>query len=327
MSSVSAIVPTWNRADLLHSILSNLESQTRPPDQVVVVDNGSNDNTGRVAHNFKAELISFSDNRGFAAAVNAGVRQASGDWILIVNNDVVLQPDWLAVLVASAEGQGADFAAGKLLQTSHSGHIDGTWDLVSRGAHAWRCGYGRPDGATWSVRRKISFVPMTAALFHRRVFDRIGLLDTRFEAYYEDVDFGIRCALAGLEGIYEPAAHATHQGKGTLGKSSARVLYLTARNQVFLLAKHYPSQTLRRFAWPILVGQLLSLIGSAQQGHLFPALRGQWDGIKRWKTFRATVSTAAAITFSKSEREIRDLQQQIGFDPYWRLYFSLVRSG
>ncbi len=325
MSSVSAIIPTWNRADLLESILRNLNAQTRPPDQIIVVDNGSSDGTRQVAQRFESELIEFPENRGFAAAVNEGVSRSVCDWILIVNNDVTLDPDWLSVLVGAAEQHQAAFAAGKLFQTAQAGHIDGTWDLVSRGAHAWRCGYGRPDGATWCVRRKISFAPMTAALFHRRVFELVGLLDTRFEAYYEDVDFGVRCALAGLEGVYEPAAIATHGSKSTLGKASARVLYLTARNQVFLLAKHYPAETLRRFAWPIFVGQLLSVIGAAQQGQLFPALRGKWAGIKGWSAFRNTASDAAAGTFCRSEKEIHRLQREIGFDPYWRLYFSLVR--
>jgi len=213
------------------------------------------------------------------------------------------------------------------LQTAPEGRLDGTWDLVSRGAHAWRCGYGRPDGATWGARRKISFAPMTAALFHKRVFAQIGLLDIRFEAYYEDVDFGVRCALAGIEGVYEPSAVAAHQSKSTLGKNSARTLYLTARNQVFLLAKHYPKRTLVRFAWPILVGQLLSVIGAAQHGHPMAALRGKWEGLRRWGEFRQTASDAAESAFSKSEREIHQLQQQIGFDPYWKLYFSLVRPG
>ena len=327
--TVSAVIPSWNRADLVHAVLTNLRGQSRPPDQIIVVDNGSTDNTASVAHEFGATLISLSSNRGFAAAVNEGIKQSRSDWVLIVNNDVELQPLWIEQLVSTAEREGADFAAGKLLQSSRPDRIDGTWDLVSRGAHAWRCGYGHPDGGPWSVRREVKAVPMTAALFHRRVFDRVGVLDTRFEAYYEDVDFGIRCAQAGLEGIYEPAAVGTHVGKGTLGKQSARVLFLTARNQIFLLAKHYRPETLMRFAWPIIVGQSLSLAGAAKEGHLLAALRGLWEAARRWSSFRNDLPADSKQTeqaLSASENQIRMLQRQIGFDPYWRLYFNLVRS-
>jgi GT2 family glycosyltransferase len=327
MPSLSVIIPTWNRGELLESVLGNLAQQTRKPEQVIVIDNGSTEDIPGIAARYDAELIRFPENRGFAEAVNAGVKRASGDWVLILNNDVSLERNWIEVLLRTAVREGAAFAAGKLLQTSRGRYIDGTWDLLSRGAHAWRCGYGRPDGETWNVKRKICFAPMTAALFRRNLFDAVGLLDGRFEAYYEDVDFGVRCALAGFDGIYDPMAVATHRSKETLGKNSGRVLYLTARNQIFLLAKHYPARTLWHFAWPILVGQTLSLIGAAQQGHFWPALRGTLEGIRRWRSVRgATSHFLVEQTLAESEREIHSLQREVGFDPYWRLYFSLVRS-
>ncbi len=328
MSTVSAIIPTWNRADLLKAILANLRSQTRPPDQVIVIDNGSTDETQAIAQGAPVDLITFPQNRGFAAAVNEGIRQARGDWLLIVNNDVILEPQWLERLVEAAEREGASFGVGKLLRSDGMNVIDGSWDLVSRAAYAWRCGYGKRDGAIWSARRKITFAPMTAALFHRRVFEQIGLLETRFESYYEDVDFGVRCALAGLEGIYEPAAVATHTSKTTLGKTSGRVMFLTARNQVLILAKYYSANTLRRFAWPVFVGQILALMAAARQRSFLAALRGKWEGLRQWSSFRQNFRAERSrieAAFSESEREIHQLQRQVGFDIYWRLYFSLVR--
>lgn len=337
MATVSAIIPTWNRADLLQSILKNLAEQTRRPEQIIVVDNGSADGTPRVIQDAAVDSIVFPENRGFAVAVNEGIRQAKGDWLLIVNNDVVLDPEWLERLLNSAEQENASFAAGKLLRPDGPGMVDGSWDLVSRAAYAWRCGYGRPDGAVWSTRRRIFFAPMTAALFHRSVFEQVGLLDERFESYYEDVDFGIRCMLAGIEGIYDPAAVALHKSKTTFGKNDYRVMYLSARNQVFLLAKHYPAKTLRRFAWPILVGQILAVIAAGRHGHFVTALRGKWQGLRRWREIRqyAEPSTGRHPTravgameqaLKRSEGEIRRLQVEIGFDPYWRLYFHLVRG-
>jgi GT2 family glycosyltransferase len=169
---------------------------------------------------------------------------------------------------------------------------------------------------------------MTAAIFRREVFQQIGTLETRFESSYEDVDFGVRCARAGLEGIYEPAAVALHMSKTTLGRSAARVYYLTARNQIFILAKYYSRQTWLRFAWPIIAGQVLALFAAAKQRNFFPALRGKWDGLRRSKEFRGAGTSRESLveqTFHESEKEIHRLQRETGFDIYWRLYFSVVK--
>jgi GT2 family glycosyltransferase len=325
---VAAIIPTWNRADLVRSVISNLYAQTRPPDRILVVDNGSTDDTRAAVAEAGADCIAFPSNRGFAVAVNEGIIAADSDWLLILNNDVVLQPEWLERVLLALEQTSAAFAVGKLLQSGNQRRLDGSWDLVSRGAYAWRCGYERPDSETWSNRRRIALAPMTAAVFHQSVFHKIGLLETRFESYYEDVDFGIRCALAGLEGVYEPDATAVHLGKATFGKKAARVYFLSTRNQLLLLAKHYPSETLRRFWWPILLGQTLAVLAAARQGHPWPALRGKWQALRQWSNFRQALPPSAAIesVISASEREILQLQRAIGFDIYWRLYFTFVGS-
>ena len=119
--------------------------------------------------------------------------------------------------------------------------------------------------------------PATAALFRMELFARVGMLDTAFESYLEDVDFGLRCGLAGLAGVYVPGAVAYHWGSASLGAWSARVVRLIARNQVYLVQKHYP---LRRYWWPILVGQLLWGLVALRHGTGWAFLRGKLDGLK-----------------------------------------------
>ena len=328
MPTVSAVIPTWNRADLIRSLLANLKEQTRPPDRILVVDNGSTDQTKEETVLASAEWIGLPVNKGFAFAVNEGIRSAATDWVLIINNDVVLEPDWLERMLEAAQQAGAAFAVGKLFRGGvQEPMLDGSWDLCSRAGYAWRCGYERPDGEVWQVRRQVALAPMTAALFHRRVFESIGLLEERFESYYEDVDFGIRCALAGLYGVYEPRAQAVHLGKATLGKRAARVYFLSARNQLLLLAKHYPPKTVRRFMWPILAGQALAVLAAAKQGQLIPAISGKWQALRQWHLFRNNLPVGAAIeaVMTANEVEILAIRRTIGFDIYWRLYFHLVR--
>ncbi|MGA7416273.1 MAG: glycosyltransferase family 2 protein [Bryobacteraceae bacterium] len=327
MLLVSIIIPSWNRVDLLESVLKSVGEQTYPYREVIVVDNGSSDGSAAVATAFDAKVLQLEENRGFAEAVNLGIQVATGEWLLILNNDVTLQSDYIERLVEEATLNGCDFATGKILMADAPGTLEGSFDLVSRGGYAWRCGYGRPDAPVWSQARRIRWAPMTASLFHRRVFDFLGLLDVTYRSYYEDVDFGLRCAKAGFWGRYVPSAVVYHVGSATLGKRSARVYFWSARNQLVLLAKHYDAGSARRAAWPIVIGQLLALLAGAKHGHFFASLAGKIAALgPAARAFMAgkTGGPEAYRVLDESEGEIKALQELLGFDLYWRLYFRLV---
>src|ERR1700730_15853368 len=273
---VAAVVPHWNRRDLLQALLANLGEQTRAFDQIIVVDNGSMDDSVGVVERAGAKVVRLERNVGFAAAVNRGIQVAGADWIAILNNDVTLAPDWLATILAAAEKEGTWFATGKTLMAGDPTRIDGAFDGISRGACACRCGSGKPDGPVWNQPRRIRMAPMTAALFQRRLFEEIGNLDEGFESYLEDVDFGIRCAIHDRWGVYVPAATAYHQGSSTWGQWNKYSVRLIARNQVLLTSKYFAGLS----RWPILAGQLLWGLVALCHGCAGAYLQGKMAGVR-----------------------------------------------
>jgi GT2 family glycosyltransferase len=320
-SPVSVIIPTWNQAALVASVLENLRNQTVAPAEILVVDNGSSDNTAAVAARYGARVLTLPDNRGFAAAVNAGILEARSDWLLILNNDVELNADWLEIALHAARNESVHFVTGKLLQARSPERLDGTWDLVSLAGCAWRCGWNAPDGDLWNKRRFIRFASLTALLVDRSVFGKAGLLDTRYGSYYEDVDLGIRSALAGFGGVYEPLAVARHLGSATLG-TGTRSTYLVSRNQVLLAAKFGLA---RLSFWRVLLGQTLFLLPRVRQRTLGAALKGKWDGLRlsrSWHRYEPELQRIREM-LEDSEAEISRFQRLIGFDFTWKLYFVL----
>jgi GT2 family glycosyltransferase len=315
---VAAIIPHWNRSDLLSELLSSVSKQTRPFDHVLIVDNGSTDDSVQVAEASGAQFLRLGSNQGFAHAVNRGIRETTADWIAILNNDVVLHPTWLESLLAGA-GQ-AHFATGKILSAADPSKIDATFDEIARSSCAWRCGSGKPDSPLWNQPRQIRIAPMTAALFRSSLFEEIGLLDESFGSYLEDVDFGLRCALHGKSGSYNPKAVATHRGSATLGQWSPDTVFRIARNQRLITAKHFQGQP--RF--PIVAGQLLWGLLALRHGRGRDYLRGRREG-KRFPVSKTAEPAALKQVLAASERNIYDLQRQTGFDLYWRAYFWLSR--
>jgi len=322
---VAIVIPTWNRAALLEQVLENLKGQSHPIDRLIVVDNGSTDDSPAIAARAGAEVIALGRNAGFAAAVNRGIREAaSAEWIGILNNDVTLAPDWLARLMANLETTEAWFATGKILDAHAHDRIDGSFDAVCRGACAWRCGQGRRDSPFWNQPRTIHLAPFTAAVFRTALFDRVGLLDERFESYLEDVDFGLRCAQAGWSGIYAPDAVAYHQGSATLGRWHRDTVRRIARNQVFLIAKHYPPNWVLRYGWPIFIAQGLWGIHALRHGALLGYLAGKLEGLRGFRETRGKHCARFPAIIEQSEKDIREIQQLTGFDAYWRIYFALT---
>jgi len=149
------------------------------------VDNGSADDSVAASKRAGAEVIELPVNTGFSHAVNLGIEQASTKWIAILNNDVSIEPKWLAELLEKGEAANAWFVTGKILDASARNRIDGTFDAICRGACAWRCGSGRLDSQLWNQAREIRFAPFTAAIFRKELFERVGTLDEPFESYWK----------------------------------------------------------------------------------------------------------------------------------------------
>ena len=331
--SICAVVPVWNGRDLLARLLDTLDAQTLRAEEVLVIDNGSTDGAPHLARERGARVISMGRNAGFAAAVNHGIRHSRADWIAALNSDVELAPDYFQILA----GTSAWFATGKILAgpkpaepNPPAPRIDGAFDLVCRGGCAWRAGSGRPDGPLFSRACPISSPPWTAALFRSDLFARVGHLEESFGSYLEDVDFGLRCAVEGIEGIYEPRAVAWHRGSAALGRWHSETVRLIARNQVLLLARHYPRAVLRRYLCPIVVAHLLWGGVALRHGKLLPWLRGKWQGIRSWPDARRESKWTPKETgrvlerLSTNEQMLRAAQASTGFDLYWRLYFLLT---
>jgi GT2 family glycosyltransferase len=293
--------------------------QTVAFDEIIVIDNSSTDGATDLARARGCTVIEMGENAGFARAVNRGWRASGSEWIAILNSDVELDKCWLERLLA--EGAAASFATGKILSAANPGVLDGTYDLVSRAACGWRAGHGEPDGECTAGSFPIAIAPGTACLFRRDVLDRLNGFDERYISYLEDIDLGLRCLREGFAGVYVPAAIAYHHGSATLGRWNPRVVRLTSRNQLILVAQHYDRNLFRSCLREILAGQILWGLVAFRHGRAFSWLAGKIDGIRGFR-LQASSSPRLREFLTASEIEIR--RRATG--PYWRWYFRLTRA-
>lgn len=244
---VSVVIPTWNGEDLLCAALESLVRQSWQDFEVVVVDNGSTDGTHEVlaSEHPEVRLIELGENRGFAAAVNAGIEAAAGEIVVLMNNDTEAAPGWLEGLVMAMEANPeAGSIASRMLTFADPGRIDSAG--VQLGLYASQVGEGAHDGDWFGEPREVFAACAGAAAYRRQALEEVGLLDERYFAYFEDVDLGARLQLAGWRCFYAPDAVILHHGSATSNRIPARKFYLLMRNSLFLYFQYAPA---RRLVW------------------------------------------------------------------------------
>ena len=234
---VSVVIVNWNGGDLLRQCLDCLHQQTRPADHVVVVDNGSTDDSLALAKDQlqHVQLIRLADNRGFAEANNIGARAASGsDALALLNPDAFAEPGWLEALVEAAERDPSVAAfASQMRLAGSDGYLDGAGDSYHVSGRAWRNGH-RVATSRWPAVDAEVFAPCAAAALYRRdAFEEIGGFDPRYFCYFEDVDLGFRLRLRGHRSFYVHSAVVRHVSSALSGYRSDFAVYHGERNAVW----------------------------------------------------------------------------------------------
>jgi GT2 family glycosyltransferase len=241
---IAGVVVNWNGGALLNECLQSLATQRRPPDHVIVVDNGSTDNSLELASGClrTAELIKLPSNEGFAKANNIAVRAARGfDAFALLNPDAVADEGWLEALAHAAEvdSTAASFASQIRLAESPE-LLDGAGDSYHVSGRAWRNGHRR-RWTEWPGAIMEVFAPCAAAaLYRREPFEEVGGFDEAYFCYFEDVDLGFRLRLHGYRSIYVPAAIVKHVSSASSGYRSNFAVYHGERNAVWTFVKDMP---------------------------------------------------------------------------------------
>jgi N-acetylglucosaminyl-diphospho-decaprenol L-rhamnosyltransferase len=226
------VIPTWRARDMLELCLRALDADPSPK-RVIVVDNASADGTAElVRREFPdVRLLSLPENAGFGRAVNAGVRAGSGEAIVLVNNDVLVEPGFVDAIVAPFARPDVGMVAGQTL-ISGRGLVDAFGIELDRGLAA----YNR--GRRGAAAGRLAMPSGGAAAYRRRAWEEAGGFDGALFAYGEDVDLGLRLRAAGWEVAAAAGARGEHLGGATAGVDSPLQRELAGFARGFLLRRY-----------------------------------------------------------------------------------------
>ena len=240
------VIVNWNsKADTLECVQS-LQSAGAALDQITVVDNGSSDDSiTALQAEFGPELrqVEVGSNSGFAAGTNVGIRLAlaeNREWLLLINNDTIVHPDFLTQL-AAVRDHGFDVLAPLIYYYDRPDRI---WYLADKARFAGLMTVNPFEGRTLAeldlppAPFPIEFVCGTAMLVRAQVFEKVGLFDESLFMYAEEVDFTLRARQAGYKFAAEPRAIMWHRVSASANRVKAQTRYLRIRNQIWIYRRH-----------------------------------------------------------------------------------------
>lgn len=275
--SIDVVVPVYGNYPLTNACLEHLTAQTRPHRAIVVDDGSPDDTVARLKADWpRATVLEMGSNRGYTRAVNRGVAEGEGEYVVLLNNDVELRPDFLAKLVAPLDVDPAVGSVASLMLVPGERTIDSfgiTADVTLAGFARLQ---GAPAAATSGPRPLLTGPEGTAGAYRRAAWEQVGGLDERIEAYMEILDLALRLRLAGWDTAEAVQAVGVHLGSRTYGRRSPYQRRLAGFSRGYLLRRYGvlgSKAAARAIATEVIVtGADLALCRDIQ------ALRGRLEG-------------------------------------------------
>lgn len=243
MQEVSVIIPNYNGIAYLDGVLASLERQTCRDFETILVDNGSADGSvAFVTGNYPwVHIVELPENFGFSRAVNEGIYASRTPYVLLLNNDTEVEPDFVEEMLGCIRRHENAFScSARMVRFHQRDRIDDAGNYYCALGWAFARGKGK-DIHCFEKEQKIFTSCAGAAIYRKKIFEKIGYFDEEHFAYLEDIDVGYRARIQGYENWFAPKAIVYHVGSGTSGSryNQFKTRY-SSRNNIYLIYKNMP---------------------------------------------------------------------------------------
>ena len=243
MNKVSVIIPNYNGMKFVNDCMVSLQKQNYKAFDILIIDNYSTDGSYEyLVDNYPEAIIKRMDkNYGFSIAVNEGIKMSETEYVLLLNNDTEVDPNFVGELVKAIEKDDKIFAvSSKMISYWDRKVMDDAGDLYNLFGWAFQKGVGRSINE-YNKKSNVFTACAGAAIYRKKVFEKIGYFDEKHFAYLEDIDVGYRARIYGYKNVYCPTAIVYHMGSATSGsKYNSFKVKLSARNNIYLIYKNTP---------------------------------------------------------------------------------------
>ena len=306
-SRIGVVTVTYNSGSVIDDFMVSLLAQTHRVFTAYIIDNASSDDTVKRVGAYRdrrIRLLEQKANVGVAEGNNIGILAAlndSSEYILLINNDTVFGANLLTELLDGLERYCSDMVTPKILYFDDPKRIWCAGGYFSRlRGSARHFGIGRLDEGEFDHPRAVDYSPTCCMLIKKNVFADVGLMDSNYFVYFDDTDFCQRAYRAGIHILYLPAARLLHKVSALIGGESDFYYWITIRNHVYYLLKHFRRWQIPLYLAAYQIHLLLKFVVLLRKPKTF--LLAERAFLKGISLFRAASSSLGGRNFQAADQ-------------------------
>jgi len=292
---VSIIILNYNAGKLLTECVESVFNSNYNNLEVIVVDNVSKDNSQKECKEKfqKIKLIENEENLGYCEGNNVGIRESVGEFLVILNPDVIVTPNWLNELLLGFQKYGEGLYQPKILATTDHDVIISAGNMIQLFGFGFSRGKGQKDEGQYEKDEVVGYASGTCLFSSSNVFKKIGNFDPFLFAYHDDLDLCWRGMIKGIKSFYLHKSIVYHPLEGYSFKWNSFKYFLMERNRIYCLRKNFDKKTIFKMIPSLILVDFAITLFYLKNGFFMAKIKANFDIIKNFNII------------SKNQREIQ----------------------
>ena len=284
---VSIIILNYNAGELLLNCIGSIKKSAYKNLEIIVVDNISTDKSQETCKEKYPDikLIQNNENFGYCEGNNIGIREAKGDYIIILNPDTIVESNWIEALISAYNKFGEGLYQPKHLSLNEKTVYMSAGNMLNIFGFGYAREKGNKDENQFNKIEEIGYASGTCLFTSSAVLKKVGLFDPFIFLYHDDLDLGWRASQLGIKSYYVPTSLIYHAESYSL-KWSAEKFYWLERNRKYCILTHYSKQTYSKIFPTLLAVDFFVWMYYLTKGFLGSKIRAELDIIKNRKAIK-----------------------------------------
>ena len=287
---VSIIILNYNAGNLLSECIESVLKTDYGKFEIIIVDNDSKDDSvDRCKEKFRdVQIIENKKNLGYCEGNNVGIRNAKGEFIVILNPDTVVDSNWLKELIKGYEIFGDGMYQPRFLTTNNHKILQGTGNMINLFGFGFARNKGDIDEGQFNEPERIGYASGTCLFTSKKIIEELDMFDSFLFAYHDDLDLCWRAALKNIKSYYIPSSIVYHPPEGYTFKWNSFKFYLLERNRQYCLLTHYSRKTYFKMLPALMIIEIGVFFYYLKKGVLLSKFKATLSILKNFKHINVT---------------------------------------